>query len=219
MLERVLSLRGPGLQWELVNAEASVEETDGVTITVRDVPGLPDEGNGAHRGDYAPSVVYAYGSIVEAAEAMAAAAIPEGEVRFADWLAEGITGEGDLTPVDSIQRIAELIGEQTRGVHLPAGLLSRAPRPAGEVFDSGCASAWEQALLAASLLDQMDLQQRMSRTVWLVSRWNTLPQQNPLLGPWNESWSACRSTMSAGGCRPRRARPGRALATCPATPC
>ena len=32
-----------------------------VSITVRNVPGLPGEGNGSRRGDYMPSLVYAFG--------------------------------------------------------------------------------------------------------------------------------------------------------------
>lgn len=185
VLEGVVTLRGPGLEWEVVGGEAAVHpitnETDGVSITVRDVPGLPDEGNGAHRGDSAPSVVYAYGSIAGAAGTMAGAAMTAGDPRLADWLDP--QDESDLTQVDALQRIAELVGRNTRSVHLPGGLLSRAPRPAPEVYDAGCASRWEKTLLAATLLRDLGLEP----TVVLVSQWQTVPANSPGLGPWNDA--------------------------------
>lgn len=183
VLERIVSLSGPGLQWELVGGAADVTLGDGVTVTARNVPGLPEDGNGAQRGDYAASVVYAFGPIAAAAEAMADGAITTDNARFVDWLAQGATEDADLTTVDSLQRIAGLVAERIATVHLPDGLLARTPRRADEVFDAGCASPWEKALLTVSLVEPLPVPP--TETVYLVSRWNTLPRQNPQLGPWS----------------------------------
>lgn len=178
VLERSVALSGPDLRWEFLQGEAEVaEEARGVTVTVRDVPGLPDEGNGAHRGDYAASVVYSFGNDDGwAGLGRTLGTVGEKTVVLDDamneWVAQDENGEPDLTKLDTVQRIAALIGDRTRTVHLPGGLTSRAPRPAPGIFDAGCASRWEEALLGAALLEAVDLEP----AIYLVGRYETTPK-------------------------------------------
>ncbi len=180
VLERSITLSGAGVRSEIRNAGDLTLETEGSTIVARNLPGLPDAVN-AHRADFVPYLVYsvATGDWEELAGRIAAAGdaarVLNEDMRT--WLQSG----EDLTAIDTIQRIAALVGDRTRTVHLPGGLFARSPRATTEVFHSGCASRWEEALLAFTLLDGLSL----NPSLVLAGDLEVLPKKAFAVETWN----------------------------------
>jgi len=146
------------------------EEPGAHVWSFRDLPALPTQGADAHRGDFAPHIVF---SRAASWEEVAAALRSAGDRATAElgpaleaWLADG----DDLTRLDTVQRIAALAHDGVRAITLPTGTWSRLPRAVADVHASAVATPWEQALLAQSLLRAMGL----DAEIGFFTRW-----QNP----------------------------------------
>ena len=125
--------------------------------TAQNVPGLPVEGNARRRADYLPHLIYSaatdWSAIArrwQSHNVGAAVITPELQA----WLDQPPTTDGSapLTDLDRVQDIAALVGNGVQTVHLPAGIWSRAPRPAVRVFATASGTPWEKGLLALTLL-------------------------------------------------------------------
>jgi len=147
--------------------------------TARDIPGLPAEADTRFRGDYLPYVVFSTATEWRAltdrlhAETKRTGAVDD---PLRAWLAQDdATDEaervGDLTTLDTVQRIAALVGSRLRTVDLASEPWLRAPRPVSEVFGSSCGTTWEKGILATTLLRQIGLEPELG----LFSRWQHLP--------------------------------------------
>ena len=150
--------------------------------TLRDLPALPLDGAGAHAGDITPHIIVSAARnkkdlLTPLARCVAAATGDIGDGLRA-WLEDG----KDLTPLDTVQRIAHLAHAGVRKVDLPTGLWSRAPRPVAEVYASAVATPLEQALLAAALLRAAGLQPEIG----LFSRWTQPARSVEALGHYDE---------------------------------
>jgi hypothetical protein len=175
---RVSVPAGTPLRWtagngapEPVAARQATAQQPRYTLTwnMQNLAGLPAEGNEEHRSDYIPYVEFSVG---EGWTALAAV-LEELSEQAADissplraWLhqTEPPCSEGppDLTPLDTVQRIAWLIGRRIRSVDLGQAAWHRRPRPASQVFACSCGTPWEKGIVALSLLRETGLKPQLA---------------------------------------------------------
>jgi len=171
------------------------ERKDGqqiVTWTLHDLPGLPLEGQAGRRGDLHPYLVFSTWSdwdtlarTVYLERGNQAIVLSQ---TMKDWGHQVSSGEGeparpDLTPLDTVNRVAEMVGSLNRTAHGPVAFWDRAPRPTDAVFAGACGDYWEQTLLAVGLLREARL-----RPVGVAAfcGWQDFPREVPTLLPFTE---------------------------------
>ncbi len=147
-----------------------------ITWTVRDMPALPREGNWQRRGDYLPHVLFTTApDLTILANQMdsltKAATLVSPTMR--SWLDQteddAQDAATDLTELDTVQRIAKLLGSRIRTLHPVDRGWGRAPRGADAVFESSCGTEWEKAILGYTLLREAGLNPELA----FFSRWNS----------------------------------------------
>jgi len=174
------------LTWHGVNGApevpqvSQIENRQVITWTVRDMPALPSEAQESRRGDYLPHVLFStatdWTSLATQMRSLTLAAITVSPAML-DWLTQteaDSAGEAtDLTELDTLQRIAQLLGERIRTIDPPGHRWDRAPRAADILFDSSCGTEWEKAILGLALLQAAGLNTELA----FFSRWDTFTQE------------------------------------------
>ena len=170
ILVKTVTVDAPGAEVEIVHDEflAAPAVVDGAgdeprTWTVRDVPALPLERGETRVRDLRPALFF---STVEGwrglSSRLRALARDTGELdpALTAWLESPVDDQGeprtDLTALDTIERIADLVGNRMRTVRHDRPW-SHQPRPAADVYSSLAATPWEKAVLSWSLLDSRGL--------------------------------------------------------------
>lgn len=161
-----------GLPAALLHGEGLVDHGDPQARrwAFRDLPALPGIAADS-RGDVVPRIVC---SSAGSWEELAAALRSAGDRATADLgpdLTAWLKDDDDLTPHDTLQRIAALAHDGVRAVSLPAGTWSRPPRPVAQVHASAVATPWEQALLTYALLRAAGFAPELG----FFTRWRDLP--------------------------------------------
>ncbi len=169
------------LNWQGVNgasAEPVLSKSGGsqtVFWSVRDVPALPNEGNADHEGDYLPYVMFStapdWSILAERLRTLTEGAATISPA-MRTWLAPPAgnpDGADDLTTLDKLERIADLLGKRILTVSPADEGWSQPPRTAEAVFASSCGTEWEKAILGLTLLREIGLTPELA----FFSRWNS----------------------------------------------
>jgi hypothetical protein len=159
---RVLSFAAVNLPEASVTPQHTLTGDGRQTLSwhLKNLPGIPTEGNTSRRGDYLPYVVFGTASDWDNLAHQISEQTQQAMVlspTMETWLKQ--TGmppaQRDCSSRDTIERIAELVGTEVRTVQNPTGHWSREPRPANEVFNTACGTSWEKAILAMTLLHEI----------------------------------------------------------------
>jgi hypothetical protein len=170
------------LTWQAVNGELAEplltqqDDIQSVFWVVRDLPAIPGAGNETHRGDLLPYVMF---SIILDQSTLAAhlrkltEAAADSDTALQYWLSNAeaeAPSDADvhLTTLDTVERIATLLGDRIRTVQTSDRGWGRHPRPASRIFATSYGTAWEKAILGITLLREVGLSPELA----LFSRWD-----------------------------------------------